>query len=435
VNQQNEIGFLNKLLYASSSIGVGAINNSIILWLFFFYAPPITETKLPLLIPTAALGVILFIILVLDTLDESLIGFLSDKTKSRLGRRAPFIIAGTPFWILFYVLLWIPPVQAVSPVNTAYLFFILWAFYLFATISGIPYEALLPEIAKSSRERLSIASYQVYFALGGAAFGLLLSGFLKDSFGFLGMAIFLGSLGLIFRFIGLRGAWSYMNFRVPPVKMSFLKSLKTTLKNRHFLIFLPSFIFFQIAAQLLIIMTPFYVEAVLKEEREGAFSSLLLAAALVGIFTSLPLAKKLTSLKGKKVVFLSSLLAASLYLPLFFFMGFIPIISPILQSLIFIFLAGFVISAVYLMPAPIIADIVDNDEAQTGFRREAIFYGSQNFFEKAGLSLTPLIFSGLLLLGSTPENPIGIRLVGPVAGIACFVAFLVFRNYKLEERA
>lgn len=368
-------------------------------------------------------------------MDESIIGFLSDTTRSRFGRRVPFIIAGTPFWVLFYILLWLPPIGAVSSFNIGYLFFILWAFYLFATISSIPYESLLPEIAKTSRERVSIASYQVYFALGGAAFGLLLSGFLKDSFGFIGMALFLGSLGLIFRFVGLRGAWSYIDFKQPPAKLSFLKSLKITLQNRHFLTFLPSFVFFQIGAQLLILMTPFYVEVVLRQEREGMFSSIILAAAMAGIFTSLPLAKKFARMRGKRIVFLSSLVAGSLFLPLLFFMGFIPIISPILQSLVFVYLAGFIVSAVYLMPSPLIADIVDNDETKTGFRREAIYYGSQNFFEKAAISVTPLIFSGLLLLGSTVENPIGIRLVGPVAAVACFLAFLFFRNYKLEETA
>ncbi len=433
VFKKKEIGFLAKLLFASSSLGGQAITSSVTLWLFFFYAPPPTEKVLPLLIPTAILGIILFTVLILDTLDEAAVGFLSDKTRTRLGRRIPFILAGTPFWILFYILLWLPPVQAINPLNSGYLFLILWSFYFGSTLVGIPYESLLPEIAKTTKERVSIASYQVYFALSGAVFGLVLSGVLKDNIGFLGMAVVIGFLALITRLAGLAGAWHYINFSQKPANLSFVKAIKTTFKNPNFLAFLPSFVLFQIGTQLLIQMTPFYVETVLKQEREGLFSSILLAAAVLGIFTAVPFAKKFVRTKGKRVVYLSCLLGAALYFPLLFFMGFIPVIPPLIQSIILLFLAGTILSGIYLIPSPIIADIVDADETQTGFRREGAYYGSQNFFEKAAISITPLIFSQLLLLGSTPQNPLGIRLVGPVAGLFCFLAFLIFRKYKLKE--
>ena len=89
-------------------------------------------------------------------------------------------------------------------------------------------------------------------------------------------------------------------------------------------------------------------------------------------------------------------------------------------------------AGVFMFPNILTADIVDDDASRTNTRREAMFYGTQNMVEKASTAMAPLIFAAILLLGDTNDNPLGIRLIGPVAGTLVFVAFLSFRRYSLN---
>jgi GPH family glycoside/pentoside/hexuronide:cation symporter len=90
-------------------------------------------------------------------------------------------------------------------------------------------------------------------------------------------------------------------------------------------------------------------------------------------------------------------------------------------------------AAVFTFPNALMADIIDYDELRTGMRREAMYYGTQATLEKMASALFPAVLAGLLLLGGTGDDPLGIRLVGPVAGLAVFVALLSFRGYRLPD--
>jgi Na+/melibiose symporter-like transporter len=90
-------------------------------------------------------------------------------------------------------------------------------------------------------------------------------------------------------------------------------------------------------------------------------------------------------------------------------------------------------AGVYLMPKAITADITDYDELRTGMRREGMFYATQNLFEKMAASFSPMLLSLMLLLGDSADDPLGIRLVGPVAGFIAFFGFWLFRGYRLPS--
>src|SRR3990170_4357546 len=159
---------LNKLLYASGSLGGNVISRSRDLWLIYFYAPP-KDADLPTLVPIGMIGVLLSMGKFIEALDDPLIGYWSDRTRSRWGRRIPFVLAATPFYALFFFLLWNPPVDHQHVMNAVYFFIILEAFHLFSTLSGGPFESLLPEIAPDNKSRVSIVTWQVFFGTLGAA--------------------------------------------------------------------------------------------------------------------------------------------------------------------------------------------------------------------------------------------------------------------------
>jgi Na+/melibiose symporter-like transporter len=71
----------------------------------------------------------------------------------------------------------------------------------------------------------------------------------------------------------------------------------------------------------------------------------------------------------------------------------------------------------------------------TGMRREAVYFGSQNFVEKIATSFAPLVVALILLLGNTADDPLGVRLVGPVAALLLLVGLWIFRGYDLDDDA
>jgi GPH family glycoside/pentoside/hexuronide:cation symporter len=239
-----------RLLYASSSLGTEALAQSRALWLVYFYAPP-DDADLPELLPVVVVGGILFAGRVLEAVDDALIGWWSDRTRSRLGRRLPFVVLATPPMTLFAVLLFIPP-EGSGAATAAWLFLTIEAFFLFATLSGGPYEALLPELATTSGERVTLVGMRVYFGAAGAGIGLVGSGLLVDHAGFTTMAAAMAMLALFFRGLGVAGIWRHAPRTTPAAELPFGEALRLTLRNRHFLRFLPSFVLFQVGFQVVL---------------------------------------------------------------------------------------------------------------------------------------------------------------------------------------
>lgn len=447
----------NRLLYASGSIAGNLISRTRDLWLIFFYAPP-GDADIAERAPVLAIGAVLTVTRVVEALDDPLIGWWSDRTRSRWGRRIPFVVAATPFFVAFFVLLWFPPDHSETARNIAYLFVMLMGFHLFSTLSGGPYESLLPEIAPRNEERVFIVTWQVFFGTVGALVALAGSGVLIDVAGFQAMAIAIAVLALASRFVGLAGAWRYTRMEVEPARISPWQAVRTTFRNDQFLYFLPTFVLFNMAISMMTAMLPFWTSAVLLQGfpseiatveagRQatlqlfglefgvgvGTLVSMLTAMAILVVFVSLPFVYRLSLARGKAWVYSRAMLIAALYLPLIAFMGFVPGIDRFTQALFFVAIIGAPMAAVFTFPNAIQADIIDYDELRTGMRREAVYYGTQATLEKLAFALFPLILAGLLTLGSSADNPIGIRLVGPVAGLCSLIGYLTFRGYRLPD--
>lgn len=448
---------LNKLLYASDMVGSQAVAQTKNLWLFFFLVTPKGEALSGVIPPLnwgflhvdALLftGFLLTAGRLIEALDDPIIGWWSDRTRSRWGRRIPFVLFSTPFYAFFFALLWLTPGGDASLVNAVYIFVVLELFFLANTLSGGPYEALLPEVARSHRDRMSIVAWQLYFGLLGAALGFILSGRLIDAFDFKVMGVVVAILGLVFRYIGLSGIWSKAPRETPAAEISLQAGFVATLRNKQFLYFLPTFVLFQLSVGMLTAWLPFFVVEVIGGLRlgqwvpliggrvlgSGASTSLLGLMAVLGMAVGALVLWKLSDTKTKRWVYSLSLLGTAAYLPLFFFAGFIPGIPKTAQALVMAFLVGFPMAGVNLLPKAITADITDYDELRTGMRREGMFYATQNLFEKIGSSFAPLVLGAVFLLGRTAEDPLGIRMMGPVAGFIAFFGFWLFRGYKLPS--
>jgi GPH family glycoside/pentoside/hexuronide:cation symporter len=422
-----------KLLYASSSLGGEALTQSRSQWLLYFYAPPRTS-DLERLLPRELAGPLLTVGRLLQAFEDPLVGWWSDRTRSRLGRRLPFILGATPFWALFAFLLFTPP-DAGTVATAFYLVVTLELMFLFGTLSGGPYESLLPEIARTSDDRVSIVGMRVYFGAAGAAAGFFGAGLLIDHAGFAAMAAVMALLALVFRYAGTAGVWEQARSSRAAADIPLRDALRATFANDQFRFFLPSFVLFQLGLQMVLAVLPFYAEAVLGAEETGTWVGALTAVAIaVMVLTIRPLAR-FAHRTSKRHAFRLAMAGSALVFPLLSVAGLIPGVPAEAEVVAVMVLAGPPIAGVYLFPAALTADIVDYDASRTGLRREAMYYGAQNFVEKLSTSLGPAILAGLLLLGDSAENTLGLRLVGPVAGAVVFVGFLIFRRYDLPDHS
>jgi len=421
-----------KLLYGTSRIGSEGLGKSSGLWLLYYYAPP-RDAHLPTLIPSLAVGVLLTVAGVVAALDDAIVGYLSDRTRSRWGRRIPYIVLGAPLWSLFFVLLFTPPPDAGNAATAVYLLLVFEAVSLFGSVVVSPYEALLPELAAASEERIGLQAVKVYLGVAGTAIGLVGSTVLVHRLGFRAMALGIAAFALVCQYVAIGGVWSRARLSRIPAEIGFREALRATVRSAPFRVLLPTVVLFALAFQLLQTDIPFYVHAVVGRH-SWLGSTLLLAVAIAAALACVPLFARLARRTSKRHAYRLSMLVAALTFPLLGVAGLLPGIPPGAQILFVAALIGAPIGAHFLFPVPLTADVIDEDSTRTKLRREATYLGGSSFVERTATALAPLFVVLLRLLGDTRGHTLGVRLVGPLAGLLVFAAYLLFRAYDLPDR-
>jgi len=127
-------------------------------------------------------GLVLALSRVFDGLTDPLIGFYSDRIRTRWGRRKPFILIGMPIFMLGTWLLWVPPIEFTEvtwlgvTMNTGYPYLLatLVLMYVGATIKDVPYSAWGAELARGYHDRTLIMSWKESFSVSGSLISALM---------------------------------------------------------------------------------------------------------------------------------------------------------------------------------------------------------------------------------------------------------------------
>lgn len=422
-----------KFLWGISGLGMEALDHSRAAWLLFFYATPIgTDSSARLSL--ALVTLLLFAGKLLEAFADSLIGYWSDRTSSRLGRRIPFVLLATPPMALFAVLLFDPPAHISGGMTAVYFLAMVELFFVCSSLAGVPFSALLPEIAQSDENRIALSAWAVYFGVLGAGVGLVGSGLLISRFGYVQMAVVMALLALGCRYLGVVGVWPLVRRDTPVAPGSFSTTMRLTFNNRPFLVFLLSFVLFSTALAMLVGLVPFYVSGVLRQTDTGTWASLLTGVGIGSMMLAIPFFSWIARRSSKYDAYLKAMLGSAVAFPVLFLSGLLPGISRDAQALAALVIVGAPLAGVYLFPGPIIADLCDRDAQLTGMRREGMFFSVLAFMDQLVEAFAPLFLGLILLLGHTPEHLLGVRLVGPAAGLIVLVGYIVLRRYgTLEE--
>lgn len=421
------------ITYAAGTSAGLLLNTTVVTWVMYFYVPPPGEGGVPLISITVFTW-IMMLGRIVDALADLPVAYLSDRTTSRYGRRMPYVIGlGLPT-VIVYWLLWSPPTNGVSLANAIYFGVLINLFFVVYTAVYNPMMALLPEIARTNGERIGLSTWGAFFAMVTTAVASVGSGLLLDRLGFKGMAYVLGGLALVLTYL------PFLTIRETPktsreaVNMGFWDMLLKTFTNGPFLAYVVNMALFYIGFNTVIGGLPYYVTVILKSSKASV--GLYMGAHLAVAVAFFPVMARLAPWVGKRRLYSWAIFAIAALFPLFFFIGRVPLpITPSVQAVVLMALVGIPLSALYMLPNPLIADCVDYDELMTGKRREAMYYGVQNILQNAAMAFSTVVLGSLFsVFGYSAKNPAGIYLMGPAAGLCFLLAGMVFLKYPPDRR-
>jgi GPH family glycoside/pentoside/hexuronide:cation symporter len=419
------------ILYNMAGFSFNVYDTILYAWLPYFYAPP-QDSGLTQYVPLAAIGIILAGGRILDAVTDVLIGYLSDRTRSRWGRRKPYIFVSTPILFLAFVFVWLPPVSGNSPVNVVSLAVVLFFYYWGYTGVLIPWFAVLPEMSDRNHERVKIASIGVAIGVIGALAGGGLSGPLFQSLGAFPMALILGGAAFIAGELTLFGIKERFPVSSEAQSMSLFKVVKEVFADRQVLSFALMVMFVQLTYQLMLMNVPYTTTLILS--RKEADASLLMGEVIILMAASTPMWYWLLKKFPKRNVFRVIILAMMFGFILNFFVGFSKALSPMIQALLIFPVAAIPMGGMFTAVLGIIADLTDYDQLKSGQRREAIYYGIYGIVRKTGWALCSLILAGIFsAFGYSAENPFGVRVIWLVCALSCLIGLLFFIPYKLGD--
>jgi GPH family glycoside/pentoside/hexuronide:cation symporter len=389
-------------------------------------------------IPAAIMGGILFFgRTIWDATVDPIVGFLSDRTRLRLGRRRPWLLASVVPLAVTFVMLWTPPRDLGPTAMTIWMVAMIVSFYTSMSVLVIPHTALGAELTDNYHDRSRIfGARHVVTTLGSfacvAGLSLLQSSTdVHHTIYWLAVgAALAAALGTIWSFLRLR---ERPDFRGRGAERPY-RAFHDVLRNPHARLLLFVFGIESLGAATIGVLTPYVAEYVVKRPEAGPPAiGLYMVANVVFVPVWLPLSRRF----GKKALWLGSMLltAVSFGAMIFLDEGTIPLLN------VLAFAAGTAASCGNMLAPSIQADVIDWDEHATGQRKEGAYFAAWNFVFKWANGLT-LLLTGMVLSfsGFVPnaEQATGVKftilaLYG-LFPLACYtIGSLVFARFRLDE--
>jgi GPH family glycoside/pentoside/hexuronide:cation symporter len=417
-----------RVLYGVGSFGSSLLQQTVLLWIFYYYAPPAGQ-GLPTRVSASSMGLAMALGRLIDAIADPPVAYLSDRLRSGRGRRRPFILAGAPLLALAFILLWRPPDTTTSTANFWYVSVVLAAFFFLFTTVLNPYTALLPEISPPGAPRTATAAWQASFGLTGLAVAYVSSGILSSRFGFPTMALILAIPGLAALWIA---GFSIRERTISEDAVPFWPALRGILANRRFRIFVVGLTLLWFGLSMVNLSLAFDVTVLMGLPSSAV--GILLGAAVTLALLSFPGIYALTKRYGKRATLMLAMGIAAVIVPFIGAIGLIPVpFSHAVQGYALVALAGPPLAALFVLPNAILADIAESHGAATGERSEAMFFAFQGLVFNGTTSLAAATLGGILQwLGYSPENPLGLRVVPVIAAITVAAGAFVFSRYPRD---
>ena len=400
---------LRNIAYAIGTVASPLLFQAIGAYLIFFYTDVVRlEVGLISLAYSLSYGI-------WNAINDPLMGHLSDRTRTRWGRRIPYIFIGAPLAALLFVAVWSPPVGGkplAEPHDLGiflYLAVTIGLFDLMFTSANISYAALFPEMFTDLRQRARVMVPRQIAAVVGLLLALGATPVLVKTFsaslgafgGWTATGALLAIVAWAAFWISLLGSREHREFS-REASLPLLKAFKVTFTNRTFLAAAVATLVINYIWSWLAAMAPFFTKYVIGAAEEQMS---MLFLAMFGTSVLLYPAWQWITLRigSKRTLTISVAMYALLIFPVLF-------ISTFTQAVITFALMGAANAGITLVREIVLSDVIDEDELKTGLRREGVYFGVTTFVERFALVLiggsTALVLGlGRFQAGVFPQAP------------------------------
>jgi glycoside/pentoside/hexuronide:cation symporter, GPH family len=414
-------------LYGLMMLGMQIPSQIFGVYLLFFY----TDVKR---LPAEWSGAALTIYAIYNAINNPLIGYLQDRTRSPLGRRIPYLRFGALPWLVMFAALWLAPFDGnQQPVALLIYFVVCLVIYDgLGTAVGTAYYSLMPEMFPNYKERTDVAARMNIFLTVALLLGVALPPVLSAQIGWGPMGVIFAIISAIAIFAGLRALFE--NKVRDETPMAFVEALKATLKNRSFLSLTAAQTMRFVTTNAMSAGMAFYVKYSLKLD-EGQTAIILATAFIVSGLMQYPWRQlianrfeaRTTSMIGYAVVAVA--------------VGTLWFANSLTSALVAAAIVGVGFAGIFLMDNILLSDVIDEDELNTGHRREGMYFGLNTFGTTLSTAIVAAAFAVIApaygydtRLAVQPETvAMGFRVFMtalPVAG--CLIALFVLWMYPLH---
>ncbi len=435
--------FGTKIGYGFAETGITAVQVFAQIYLLKYYIEVVN-------LNASLAGIALSISVIWDAVSDPLMGNISDRTKSKWGRRRPYILLGGILLSLSILVLFSPPNINSQLGKFLYLLISYLAVNTAMTIISVPHIALGGELTFERNERTSVFGWRLFFSNLGMLLGMIVPAVILQYLGdesakeniissrtsssqIVSFVILISSLVTFF----VTKENDKANSASKPSGLSFFRSLTTVLGNKVFLPLLIAFVIATIGRTFNSAIALYYYEYRLGLKESDVVINILfpfLMVLMLSIVFWVWVAKKV----GKKIpaffgIFLLGVLTVIAY-PLFPY-------GEIRPPLIVAFLGGIFAGSILIMDS-ILTDVVDYDEWKTGEKREGLYFGfwkmGVKFSQAIGIAITGFLldFIGFDANSQTQSQEMGWNLAlifGPGVGFFFILGSLIFLFFPLTD--
>ncbi|HEY5644400.1 MAG TPA: MFS transporter [Pseudomonadales bacterium] len=408
VSTQEGIGRLRMALYGLVNLPTSIVGLPIALYIPAFYSQNLG-------LSLAAVGALIALSRLTDVVTDPAIGVASDRTRTRLGRRKPWMILGMPLKVLALWMLFVPESEFArylwglmggEAISNLYLFVWISLLYLGFTLVDLPYRAWGAELSPDYDERSKVTGWREAFGYGGTLMALVLPlalATLLDMPGannaLFGVAVVVVVAMPLLTLPALVWVRELPARQAPVARIPWRRGLRIVWANGPYRRLVICFVFLVAAVSMTASLSLFFVSSVMQEpfERYAVF----ILAYYLSSSLAIPAWMALSRRFGKHRTVVVSILWLS------FWSAFIPLLGPGHYWVFFLImmLKGSAVGALVFLPASMAADVVDLDTLRTGEQRTGLYFSIWGMVNKAAVAIGVfLATNGVTWFGFDPSN-------------------------------